>query len=432
MRGRKATYHFIHQKLCISILLLFSFLVVQAQNHILDQWVFSSETDSMQLRDYVDQNKNYVISMYGDWCYPCKQELRAWKESYAEWQQEYNLEIIVLDDFNGENIVEALDTLNIEYDYTSFVTKDIHSSLDVQSFPTNLFITGNSLVYMSSGAKEVEEMEQLFSEVFTKQKFPILDAPIEQKQLLLENCAVDYGAINSEVGDTILLNGFWYRELYSEELDERFFLRESDDLNYVFIYDEEKEEEFVLFDYTKGVCEEIELYSPLLKQMISTQVVNVYCIGQRTYYETNIPYTECFGEDVYYTLVTGIGSDAGIIPVFDQAVCYSNVICQFEEEELTYQNPESENCEIVSDVQETPLYAEGHVFPNPNTGEFAVEHKKEITAVIVYDVSGRKVHRETVQAKSKMIDLGELASGAYFLTMELKEGIEMYKVVVLD
>lgn len=422
-----------HRFITTCMLLICSFCFMQAQESVLDQWAFTSETDSVQLKNHIDENTNYVFSIYGDWCYPCKQELKAWKSQYAKWKADYNLEIVVLDDFNEDNILAALDSLEKEYPYKAFVTKRIHPAIDVNSFPTNIFVTGKSVVYMESGQKDPSEMETLFVELFTKVKTPILDAALSQKQLFMENCAEAYKGVQSEESDTVIINSQRYRELYSEEFGESYFLRESEDLNYVYLYDRDSEEEHVLFDYTKGICEEIELYSPLLKRNVKTIVVDVYCIGQRTYYELDIPYSECFGVSKYYTLVTGLGSNAGIIPVFDEFICYSSLICQFEDDLLSYEHPESEDCAILSSTDQGEFKSDLEIYPNPTQGEITIKHpSKKIEKIKVYGLLGHCVYTYENASQTIVLSLNGIERGVYFLELSIDNRTVVKKVQLID
>ncbi len=49
-----------------------------------------------QLSEYLESDKNYIISFWATWCAPCKREYDAWKEYASEWAENHQVEILAV------------------------------------------------------------------------------------------------------------------------------------------------------------------------------------------------------------------------------------------------------------------------------------------------------------------------------------------------
>ncbi len=85
-----------------------------------------------------NDGKPFVISFFADWCHPCKRELRAIHEVYADWQDETGMKLIAVSEDEAHNINKVKPTVESEgweYDVLLDPNGDFMRAMGVQAIP---------------------------------------------------------------------------------------------------------------------------------------------------------------------------------------------------------------------------------------------------------------------------------------------------------
>ena len=108
-----------------------------------------------------NDGKPFVISFFADWCHPCKRELRAIHEVYADWQDETGVKLIAVSEDEAHNINKVKPTVESEgweYDVLLDPNGDFMRAMGVQAIPHIFVLDGKgNIVYSHSGYTEGSE-----------------------------------------------------------------------------------------------------------------------------------------------------------------------------------------------------------------------------------------------------------------------------------
>lgn len=118
---------------------------------------------TVNIQDYVGSGKIVVMSFWATWCSPCKRELDAINEIYADWQEDYDVELlaITIDDARSLAKVPAMvETKAWEYTILADSKRELQKAMNFQSVPQTFLIDqeGN-IVYTHSGYNPGDEIE---------------------------------------------------------------------------------------------------------------------------------------------------------------------------------------------------------------------------------------------------------------------------------
>jgi len=118
---------------------------------------------TVNIKDYVGQGKITVLSFWATWCSPCKRELDAVNEIYADWQEEYDMEMIAItiDDARGFAKVPAMvASKGWEYTVLSDSKQELQRALNFQTIPQTFLLNAEGeIVYSHSGYSPGDEYE---------------------------------------------------------------------------------------------------------------------------------------------------------------------------------------------------------------------------------------------------------------------------------
>lgn len=108
-----------------------------------------------------NDGKPFVISFFADWCHPCKRELRAIHEVYADWQDETGMKLIAVSEDEAHNINKVKPTVESEgweYDVLLDPNGDFMRAMGVQAIPHVFVLDGKgNIIYSHSGYTEGSE-----------------------------------------------------------------------------------------------------------------------------------------------------------------------------------------------------------------------------------------------------------------------------------
>ena len=98
---------------------------------------------------FSNDGKPMIISFWATWCKPCKKELDAIAEEYADWQKETGVKLIAIsiDDSRSAGKV-ATDVKSKGWDYEVYVdeNQDFKRAMNVNNVPHTFVIDGNGKI----------------------------------------------------------------------------------------------------------------------------------------------------------------------------------------------------------------------------------------------------------------------------------------------
>lgn len=143
-----------------------SSFALSAQDRLPSVSLQDTEGEKVDLSTYAGQGKITVLNFWATWCTPCKKELNNIASLYADWQEEYNVEILAIsiDDARNQSKVKAyVDGQGWDYRVLLDVNGVLKQKLNFQQIPFTVIIDQSGNI-VSRHAGYVDGDEYLLEE----------------------------------------------------------------------------------------------------------------------------------------------------------------------------------------------------------------------------------------------------------------------------
>ncbi len=112
-----------------------------------------------------NDGKPIVISFWATWCKPCKKELDAIAENYAEWQKETGVKVIAIsiDDARATSkVVTDVKSKAWEYEVYLDENQDFKRAMNVNNIPHTFVIDGKGAIVWQHNSYMEGDEEHLY------------------------------------------------------------------------------------------------------------------------------------------------------------------------------------------------------------------------------------------------------------------------------
>lgn len=114
---------------------------------------------------FANDGKPMIISFWAMWCAPCKKELNAIADVYADWQAETGVKLIAIsidDARNTPKVKPYTESMSWEYEVYLDENQDLKRALNVNMVPHTFVLNGKGeIVYQSTAYVEGGEKHLL-------------------------------------------------------------------------------------------------------------------------------------------------------------------------------------------------------------------------------------------------------------------------------
>ncbi len=144
-------------------LLLLSATLSSAQGKLPNVMVQNLEGKKVDFRTLSNNGKPIIVNFWATWCAPCKKELSAIAEKYADWQNETGVKLVAVsidDARTSARVKPYVSGQDWEYEVYLDPNGDLKRALNVNNVPHTFLINGDGeIVYQHNNYEPGDENE---------------------------------------------------------------------------------------------------------------------------------------------------------------------------------------------------------------------------------------------------------------------------------
>ena len=142
-------------------------LNLSAQENLPKAEIKTLEGDTTTLQEISEDHPLIVVSLWATWCVPCKNELDAINDVYADWQDEVDVKVYAISVDDSRTVSRVKPLVNGKaWDFNILLdtNNDLKRELGAATVPLTLIIKNGEIVYRHSGYTPGAE-DELFEEI---------------------------------------------------------------------------------------------------------------------------------------------------------------------------------------------------------------------------------------------------------------------------
>lgn len=159
------------KKIAIALFLIFTFSLVSFAgdgDKIPTSIVKKLDGSKINSSTFNNGGKPIIISFWATWCKPCKKELDAIQESYADWVKETGVKLIAIsiDDARSSGKV-VTDVKSKGWDFEVYIdeNQDFKRAMNVNNVPHTFLVDGEGKIVWSHNSYTEGDEQTLFENV---------------------------------------------------------------------------------------------------------------------------------------------------------------------------------------------------------------------------------------------------------------------------
>lgn len=157
-------------KSILSLFLLSVSLGLHAQQRMPSAMVQTLDGKKVDSRTFSNDGKPMIINFWATWCAPCKKELSAIAEKYADWQAKTGVKLIAvsIDDARSSARVKPY-VSGQDWDYEVYLDPngDLKRALNVNNVPHTFLVDGNGEIVWQHNNYEPGDENELYKKVLS-------------------------------------------------------------------------------------------------------------------------------------------------------------------------------------------------------------------------------------------------------------------------
>ncbi len=138
------------------------------QSRIPSATVTTLDGKKVDSRTFSNDGKPIIINFWATWCAPCKKELSAIAEDYADWQAKTGVKLIAIsiDDARSSARVKPY-VSGQDWDYEVYLDPngDLKRALNVNNVPHTFLVNGNGEIVWQHNNYEPGDENELYRKV---------------------------------------------------------------------------------------------------------------------------------------------------------------------------------------------------------------------------------------------------------------------------
>ncbi len=229
-----------------------------------------------------------------------------------------------------------------------------------------------------------------------------------------------------------IINGMDYHRVEVSNMPDGDTFFDTSDLvrfsgNKIYEINDFSTDEFLLYDFDVNIGDEISTRTCQFNVIDVDSILLLDGTYRKRLYVSNNQ------GDVPFSWIEGIGDLKGFLnPRYCSMSDNIAIVCHYNEDTQIYQNPNFDDCWILSSTKEVDTVSSLMIYPNPSTGMVRVEYPSSlIRTVEVFTTFGQQIYTTTLNTYQADVDLSIYDRGTYIIRLQTNDKNIHYQKVVL-